>query len=114
MRVRAFAFLLAGIAALVLASGAFVNAVYWGWRTVAPMGTARPGRARHPTEEDVRAFARKGNRQLGYSALLGLAAIGAFGAFGFEIARAGKRRRGVAVEQAAAPDDRAAETSDYH
>jgi hypothetical protein len=87
MRARAFLYLLIGIVAIGFAFLEFRSALYFGWRTVAPIGIRRlphGSRSRRPTDEEAREFAEASNRQLRYTSLWVLAALVPFGAFGRE------------------------------
>jgi hypothetical protein len=90
MRFRALIYLLLGAALLFRSCGAIGDAVFLGWRTVAPMSTGQGARSRHPTDTEAKAFNLRANHEFERAALLLVVAGGALWAF-----RAEWRRRRI-------------------
>jgi hypothetical protein len=95
MRIRAFFFLLVGLVSLVLATGEFLDAAYFTWRTAAPIPSGRHARTRLLTQGEAKEFADIAKGKLRYSGLWVVASAGPFVAFVLEWRRARRRRRAV-------------------
>ncbi len=108
MRIRAYLFLLVGLACLVPATSESMDAAFFAWKTAAPIRTGRHARTRILTEGEAKEFADMATERLRYSGLWMVASAGPFAAFVIECWRAWRRRR--AVEQADEADDPAAGT----